>query len=465
MRVFKQTIALLLLFLAVVAFYFFYLKPKEEERKRTEEAEKKLVDIEQEKIDEIWIEKATGEKIGFKREGKNRWEIIFPIIADADRFEVNPIASRFSSIEIERLINDQGDFAPYGLEKPRYTVELKTKDGETFVIHIGDKSQVGYSVYARKGDDKRVFLVSAALEAVINKSLDEFRERKPMDFIVSDVKSFYITKYQGGKEQRYIFERNEEDVNEWRILFPDTTTFVPADDSKVRDILYKISGIRIKEFVSDATQPANLYGLENPDMRIDVITKEDKFSLLLKFSGTNIYAKKPDKPNIFTLIEVDQNIRNLTAENIRNKKVLKFYVWRVKEISVETPERAKIIQRDPVNTEKWYLVEGDEKKELDNSKVKELLGRLSDTSVLKFLGDNVDVSEFVKQPKYRVRIDVEGKAEPYYLLIGEKKEIDGLSGVIGGLMDQKSVYLFPQDITSTIQKILEIQPVSEEKSE
>lgn len=462
MRVFRQTIVLLIVFAALVGFYFLYLKPHEEKKKKVQEEEKKLLSVQQESIKEIWIKKRDGEKIGFRMEGKNRWSIIYPILADADRFAVNPIASRYSLIEIERLISSAGELTPYGLDNPRYTVELKT-DEQTFSIHIGNKSQVGYSVYVQKEGDSRVFLVSAAIESVIDKPFSEFRERRPMDFITTDVKKFIISR----GTQKFLFEKGEEGAtSEWRILFPDLTTFAEADDSKIRDVLYKISGIKIKEFLSEITDQR--YGLDNPDIILDVYVSSresqdlEKFSIYIKFGERGeIYAKKPDRPNIFS-IEVDKSIQELLlSENFRNRNVMKFYVWRVKEISIETLSESKIIQRDPVDTEKWYLVlSGGEKKNLETGKVKQALSKLSDISVLKFLGDNVDVSEFVKNPTFRVRINVEGKAEPYYLLVGQSKTENGISGIVGGLMDKKSVYLFPKEITSIIQSIRDIQPVN-----
>lgn len=460
MRVFRQTLVLTAVFIVVLGFYFLYIKPREEKTKKAAEAEKKLVNLDQEKIYEIQITKRDGEKIVFRREGKSRWNIVSPILADADKFSVNPIVSRFSSIEIERLIDDKGNFSPYGVDNPRYVVEVKAYD-QSVTLYIGNKSQVGYSIYVRKSDDIRVFLVSAALESVIDKPIHDFREKRPMDFIVSDVESFKITRYPENSVVR--FEREEESTTDWKILFPGASTFVEGDETKVRDLLYKISGIKVKEFVSDLTNPTNLYGLDKPDMRIDVTVRTseeeiENLSLLLKLQNDTAYAKKPDKPNIFTL-EFDKTLMDpIVPDDLRNKQVLKYYVWRVKEVSIETPKIGKIIQRDPVDTEKWYLLEGGQKKNLETAKVKEALRKLSEINVLRFLGDNVDVSAYVSNPTARIRINVEGKAEPYYLVVGEKTYVDGVSGIVGGLMDKRATYLFPLELTSIVAELIEIRP-------
>lgn len=461
MKIFRQTIVLVVIFLVVVGFYFLYLKPHGEKKRELEEREKKLVEVNQDDIQEIWISKRDGEKIGFRREGKRRWSIIFPIFADADRFAVGPIASRYSSIEVERAIGE-GNLSEYGLDSPRYTVEMKISGGKSFILYIGDRSQVGYSVYVRKEGDNKVFLVSAAVESVIEKSLTDFRERRPMDFIVSDVMVAKIS-YAGGRE--VMFKRDEESATDWSVFFPEIGTFVEGDDSKIRDTLYKISGIRVKEFVSDVTEPLEKYGLDSPDMEFDVLTRaregeeEERYSLIVKFRGDVVFGKRPDRPNVFTL-EMDREIRErISAEDYRNKQVLKYYVWRVKEVSIETQAGSKIIRRDEVDTEKWYLVERDQRKPLDASKVKDALRELSDIRVLKFLGDNVDVSSFVREPSARVRIDVEGRAEPYYLVIGGRDKVDGTVGVVAGLMDKRAVYLFPSAITEIIERLRGIQPV------
>ncbi len=477
MRVFRQTIILLVAFLAILGTYFFVIKPSEEKKKQKEEQEKKILNIDSSKISEIWITKQNGEKIGFKRVN-SKWDIIYPIWAEADKFSVNPIASRYSSIEIERVIEknvkDEEKLKEFGFLPPRFKVELKVKDEKEkekeeekiIAILIGEKSKVGYSIYAKREDDpeNKIVLISASLEAVIDKSLQDFREKKPMDFVVPDVKKLVILK--NGKQEEsinkkeYIFEKREG--GDWYIKFPENTTYVKARESQVRDLLYSINGIKILEFVSDSTETQNLYGLENPDISIEATMSDgEKYNLLLKFQSGKIYAKKPDRPNIFS-IEIQKDFyNNLFASLYRERKILGFYVWRVKEVSIEREQKITIIQRDPVNTDRFYLLSGNEKKELDSSQVKDLLSQLSNTEVVDFVEDNTDITKFISAPKIRVRIDVDGRLTPYSLVLGDKTE----KGIIGAEESEKSVYIFPPGITEIISKIENIKPQVEEKQE
>jgi hypothetical protein len=146
MRVFRQTIILLAAFLVILGVYFLVIKPSEEKKKQKEEQEKKIVNVDSSKINEIWITKQNGEKIGLKRVN-SKWDIIYPIWAEADKFSVNPIASRYSSIEIERVIEknvvDEEKLKEFGFIPPRFKVELKVKDEKeeekSIVILIGGK--------------------------------------------------------------------------------------------------------------------------------------------------------------------------------------------------------------------------------------------------------------------------------------------------------------------------------------
>jgi hypothetical protein len=471
MRVFRQTIILLVAFLVILGVYFLVIKPSEEKKKQKEEQEKKIVNVDSSKINEIWITKQNGEKIGLKRVN-SKWDIIHPIWAEADKFSVNPIASRYSSIEIERVIEknvvDEEKLKEFGFIPPRFKVELKVKDEKEeekrIVILIGEKSKVGYSIYAKREDDpeNKIVLISASLEAVIDKNLQDFREKKPMDFVVPDVKKLVIVKNgkqeEGSSKKEYIFEKREG--GDWYIKFPENTTYVKARESQVRDLLYSINGIKITEFVSDSTQPQNLYGLENPDLSIEATMSDgEKYNLLLKIQLGKIYAKKPDRPNIFS-VEIQKDFYNtLFASLYRERKILGFYVWRVKEASIEREQRITIIQRDPVNTDKFYLVSGNEKKELDSSQVKDLLSQLSNVEAVDFVEDNTDITKFVKTPKIRVRVDVDGRLTPYSLVLGDKTE----KGIIGAEESEKSVYIFPSGITEIISKIENLKPQVEEK--
>ena len=472
MKVFRQTILLILLLAISVGVYFLILEPKKEKEEIQKEKEKKLTDFSSQKVYEIWIEKKGGEeekgweKIGFRRTEK-KWDIIHPIWAEADRFSLNPIASRYSSIEIERVIEENPeDLSQYGLAPPRFKVSVKLKDSPSpLTFLIGDKSQVGYSIYLQKVGIPKVFLVSAALESVIDKKLEEFRQKRPMDFIVPDVKKMVIKR----GEKTYVFEKRLG--GEWWIKFPDTPTFVKASDSRVRDLLYSINGVLVEEFVSDSSPPANLYGLDNPDMIISVITEEEGEKVLYELElkagkGKKIYARRPGRPNIFTLkIKKDFYAAPLKSAEYRERKVIHFYVWRVREVSVEREETATIVQRDPINTEKWYVVHGEEKKELDSGKVKEALRKLANTQVVDFIADNADITEFISTPRIRVRIDVEGRENPYYLVLGDKKEFNGKKGVVGALEDIKSVFLFPENITEIIREIENLPLAQEKKAE
>jgi hypothetical protein len=471
MRVFRQTIILLVAFLVILGVYFLVIKPSEEKKKQKEEQEKKIVNVDSSKINEIWITKQNGEKIGLKRVN-SKWDIIHPIWAEADKFSVNPIASRYSSVEIERVIEknvvDEEKLKEFGFITPRFKVELKVKDEKEeekrIVILIGEKSKVGYSIYAKREDDpeNKIVLISASLEAVIDKNLQDFREKKPMDFVVPDVKKLVIVKNgkqeEGANKKEYIFEKREG--GDWYIKFPENTTYVKARESQVRDLLYSINGIKITEFVSDSTQPQNLYGLENPDLSIEATMSDgEKYNLLLKIQPGKIYAKKPDRPNIFS-VEIQKDFYNtLFASLYRERKILGFYVWRVKEVSIEREQKITIIQRDPVNTDKFYLVSGNEKKELDSSQVKDLLSQLSNVEAVDFVEDNTDITKFVKTPKIRVRVDVDGRLTPYSLVLGDKTE----KGIIGAEESEKSVYIFPSGITEIISKIENLKPKVEGK--
>jgi len=304
MRVFRQTIILLVAFLVILGVYFLVIKPSEEKKKQKEEQEKKIVNVDSSKISEIWITKQNGEKIGLKRVN-SKWDIIHPIWAEADKFSVNPIASRYSSVEIERVIEknvkDEEKLKEFGFTPPRFKVELKVKDEKeeekSIVILIGEKSKVGYSIYAKREDDpeNKIVLISASLEAVIDKNLQDFREKKPMDFVVPDVKKLVIVKNgkqeEAANKKEYIFEKREG--GDWYIKFPENTTYVKARESQVRDLLYSINGIKIAEFVSDSTQPQNLYGLENPDISIEA-TMSDETKNLLKLKQKSRKQKLTD---------------------------------------------------------------------------------------------------------------------------------------------------------------------------
>ncbi len=71
-----------------------------------------------------------------------------------------------------RVVDENpSDLKDYGLASPRFEVDYKAAGGTGYRrILVGDKSPTGSDLFAKRNEDKRVFLIPAAQESTFNKS-------------------------------------------------------------------------------------------------------------------------------------------------------------------------------------------------------------------------------------------------------------------------------------------------------
>ena len=82
----------------------------------------KVFTVEADKIDEIEIKSESGDRTTLRRKGSD-WEVVQPITAPADQAAVSGITSNLSSVEIQRVIDENpSDLKEFGLAEPRVEV-------------------------------------------------------------------------------------------------------------------------------------------------------------------------------------------------------------------------------------------------------------------------------------------------------------------------------------------------------
>jgi len=85
----------------------------------------KVFTVDADKIDELEIKSESGDHTTVRKKGSD-WEIVQPVAAPTDQATVSGITSNLSSVEIQRVIDDNPpDLKEYGLADPRVEVAFK----------------------------------------------------------------------------------------------------------------------------------------------------------------------------------------------------------------------------------------------------------------------------------------------------------------------------------------------------
>jgi hypothetical protein len=302
----------------------------------------------------------------------------------ADESEASGIANALGQLEIVRVIDENPtDLKDYGLAMPRIQVEFKASGDKDYRrLAIGEKSPTGSDLFAKRNDDKRVFLVAAYQETTLNKSTFDLREKTLLKFEREKVDGVELT---AGAQTVQLAKDNTE----WKIMRP---LQARADYGTVEGLIGRLQTAAMKSIVADAASPADLkkYGLDKPAASVDVKIGSAKATLLLgtKAEDNTVYARDAAKPMVVTIDSMLADDLKKGADEYRRKDVFEFRPYSATRIEIVrngqtvTFEKVKADGKDA--SDKWRRVSpgpGD----ADKDKIDSLLTRLSNMRAASFV--------------------------------------------------------------------------------
>jgi len=235
MRGLRSTIALFVVLVGLGG-YIYYINNKKAADTGSKN-EKVFAGVEADKIEELQIKSEKGDVTSLKKNG-DKWEIVAPQQLPASESDLIGLTSALGQMEVVRLIEENPtDLKEYGLEKPRVEVDFKSKDGKpSGKIVFGDKTATGGNMYAKRNDEKRVFLVADFQDSSLNKSTFDLRDKSLMKVERDKVDSFTIE--TGGKAVVLAKEGSD-----WKLVKP---LAARADFSAVDGLVGRIESAQMK---------------------------------------------------------------------------------------------------------------------------------------------------------------------------------------------------------------------------
>ena len=108
---------------------------------------------------------AAGDATTLRKEG-GVWQVTQPITAVASESEVSGITSALGQMEVGRVVDENPtNLNDYGLSNPRIQIDFKAAGDKDYKkLLVGDTSPTGSDIFARRNDDKQVFLVPSFQE-------------------------------------------------------------------------------------------------------------------------------------------------------------------------------------------------------------------------------------------------------------------------------------------------------------
>ena len=342
MRGLRSTI-LLVAVLAGLGAYIYFVTWKLPEGGATDakKLEKVFAGYEADKVEEIKVMSAAGDATTLRKEG-GVWKLTQPIAAKADESEVSGITTALGQIEVSRVIDENPtNLNDYGLSNPRIQIDFKAAgDTDYKKLLVGDKSPTGSDIFAKRNDDKQVFLIPSFQETSVNRTTFDLREKSVLKFDREKVDGIDVT--SSGKTLTVAKEGGD-----WKITKPVQTK---ADFGSVEGLVGRLQSVQMKSIVADNPPAADLkkYGLDKPEATVNLSagsTRAVESALLddLKKSADD-YRRKDVfefRPFNANRIEMTRNDQTVVLERVKGQGENAPDTWRRVTPSAKDVERDK----------------------------------------------------------------------------------------------------------------------------
>jgi Domain of unknown function (DUF4340) len=375
MRGFRSTFILLLVLLGLVGYIYFY-EMKRPATPDTAEQKQKVFAVEADKIVEVEVKSASGDRTVLKKSG-DAWRIAAPLDAKADEGEVTGIVTNLASLEIQRVVDEKAaDLAQFGLATPAIEVSFK-KAGQADAsrLLLGDKNATGGEMYATLPGSPRVFLVSSFLESTFNKGTFDLRDKTILSFDRAKVDSLEIVT----KDQRLAFAKAGDG---WRMTSP---VDARADQGQVDGAIGSLQTLAMKSIAEPQAAEKDFakYGLDKPELTATVGAGSARATIAIGKADQSgfQYARDVSRPMIVTIDPALVNALRNNADAFRPKDVFEFRSFTATRLEVTRGADTVAFERttDKDGTARWKRLSP--AKDVETSQMDGLLSAFSGLSV------------------------------------------------------------------------------------
>jgi len=383
MRGLKSTIALIVVLVGLGAYiYFVTWKQPEGAADPTKKQDKVFAGLDSAKIDELKVTSAAGDATTVKKDAGG-WQVTQPVTAKADEGEIGSLTSALASTEIVRVVDENPtSLNDYGLSNPRIEVDFKaTGDKDYRKLLVGGKTPTGGDLYAKRNDEKKVFLIPAMQETTLNRTTFDLRDKGLLKFDREKVDGIDVA--AGGKTITIT-----KDGGDWKLTKPVQTK---ADFGSVEGLVGRLQTAQMKSIAADQASPADLkkFGLEKPEATVNLNIGSSRATLLLggKASDNTVYARDASKPAVVTVESALLDDVKKDADTYRRKDLFEFRPFNATHIELSRNGQTIVLDRVKGQSDKpdtWKRV-SPSPADVDKEKMDSLLAKLSNMRASSFV--------------------------------------------------------------------------------
>ncbi len=253
---------------------------------------KNLLSFNRNDVQKMVIHK-PGQKYEFEKTGSTDWTFQ-TIERPANTGTINSIISKLENNKAKAFVDEEGtESKKYGLQNPRYQIDLflgEEKGKKSLAI----SGQINNKYYAKDESREPIFEIDSALVKDIRKPQSDFRDKKLAEFDQNSIDRVVI------QYNDTLITCVKDTSDEWYLDEPDKPSLKKAN---LTSFLSNINSSTIKEFVADGQFNLNRYGLDKPNLEIQLF-QGDSRKLELKFgkeANSDVYAMTDQYKAVYLL--------------------------------------------------------------------------------------------------------------------------------------------------------------------
>ena len=383
----KTNLVIGIVFVGLLGFVLYDNKQEEAQQAQEEEA-KQLLQFTDSDIVRLTVDR--GDTVVVLEQTQGVWTLTGPVQGEADQDAVERYLRNIRETTRERVLEDSaavaGDPAKagqYQLQPPRLKVGLDTSDGPLDSLFFGADSPTETFVYMQmSGANPQIITTRAWRFDNLDKGVFHFRDLRVLAFDKEQVRQLSLVR---GDEKVVLAQSGE---GGWALQ---TSVEVATDGSAVDQLINKLHGARIEEFIEERPAGESLggYGLDTPDIEVTLLLGDDRAEKRLRVGGAvgaNYYALDSSRKPVFAVDSTLVNQLLVPVSELRDKQPLDFDRQAVDRIELQRADGLLAATKDTAAV--WRIVEP-EARDAKSWKLNSLLTDLEEVEVEAFLGDEV----------------------------------------------------------------------------
>lgn len=304
--------------------------------------------------------------------GPSLWQITAPIQFRANSQTVSEMVATLADLLPQRTVEDKAaDLSRYGLSDPSLTVDIAEKNNQSAHLILGDHTPTGDAVYAIVPGDPHVYTVSASTDNILNKSLDDLRNR-------------HLVPVQSLDVQHLDLIRDGQDISiarasaGWQIQKPEAYR---TDNYEVDGLVQQIVSATWNES-TDTPQSAAAFAHGTPVATVKITTGSGADAhtdtLEVRKSRDSYYAKSTAVEGTWEVDSTLATALDRTVDDFRNKQLLNFGF--AEPLNIEY--HSAVTNLNLVRSDKDWYSDG---KKMDGSSVDSLIDAIRGLAATKFV--------------------------------------------------------------------------------